>query len=127
MILPMLPKLKPDFVWIIVDDMYTVHNGLLPSMEVPTLANNAYRHYVLQDLHGQGCAATSQLLQAAKGLTDAGNFWRSWNAWETQQMAKNKALSILSVISTTLIGLMIPSAVTTVMQLLSTLLERLYS
>jgi len=36
-------------------------------------------------------------------------------------------LSILSVISTALIGLMIPSAVTTVMQLLSTLLERLYS
>ena len=35
MIVPMMPSLKPDFVWIFADDLYIVHKGLLPSIEVP--------------------------------------------------------------------------------------------
>jgi hypothetical protein len=35
MIVPMLPSLKPDSVWIFADDLYIVHNGLLPSIEAP--------------------------------------------------------------------------------------------
>lgn len=111
-ILPMLPSLKPDFVWIIADDLYIVHNGLLPSMEVPIPGNSAYTHYVWQDTHGQDCAAASPLVQVDKRIGAAGNTQRSLNAWDMQQMARSKTLSTLCEISTALIGLLIPVAVT---------------
>ncbi len=116
-ILPMLPSLKPDFVWIIADDLYIVHNGLLPSMEVPIPGNSAYTHYVWQDTHGQGCAAASPLVQVDKSLGVAGNTQRSLSAWDMQQMARSKTLSTLCEISTALIGLLIPVAVTSVIKL----------
>jgi len=122
-----LSILSHTFVWIIVDDLYIVHNGLLPSMEVPIPGNNAYTHYFWQDTHGQGCAAPSQLLQVDKRLADAGSVRRSLDAWDTQQLAISKTLLTLSEISTALIGSMIPSAVTIVIQLLSAVLDSLFA
>jgi len=43
------------------------------------------------------------------------------------QMARSKTLSTLTEISTALIGLMIPSAVTIVIQLLSAVLDSLFA
>ena len=83
----------------------------------PIPGNNAYTHYVWQDTHGQGCAATSQWLKVDKRPANAGNVRKSLDAWDMQQIARSNALSTLSEISTEMIGLMIPSAVTTFIQL----------
>ncbi len=73
MIVSMLPSLKPDFAWIFADELYIVHNGLLPSIEVPI-----HWHQHCHDKHVSG-----EVIQAVQTLrNDLRMQTRSLVDWE---------------------------------------------
>ncbi len=69
------------------------------------------------------CAAASPLMQFDKRFGAAGNTQRSLNAWA--MVAGSKTISTLCEVSTALIGLLIPVAVTSVINLLLAVLDSL--
>jgi len=104
MIAPMLPSLKPDFVWIFADDLYIVHNGLLPSIEVPI-----HWHQHCHHTHVSG-----EAVQAVQTLTnDLRMQTRSLAEWEPTGKI---VLQTCQHISLALIGLLFPCAVTVAIQ-----------
>ncbi len=106
MIVPMLPSLKPNFVWIFADDLYIVHNGLLPSIEVPVHWRQ-HRH----DTHVSG-----EVVQTVQTLTnDLRMQTRSLAKWEP---IGKIVLQTCKHISLALIGLLLPCAVTVTIQAL---------
>ena len=104
MIVPMLPSLKPDIVWIFADDLYIVHNGLQPSIKVPV-----HRHQHCHDTHASG-----EVIQTVQTLTnDLRMQTRSLAKWEP---TGKRVLQTCKHISLALIGLLLPCAVTVAIQ-----------
>ena len=105
MIVSMLPSLKPDFAWIFADELYIVHNGLLPSIEVPI-----HWHQYCHDKHVSG-----EVIQAVQTLrNDLRMQTRSLADWEP---TRKIVLQTCKHISFALIGLLFPCAVTAAVQL----------
>jgi len=109
MIVPMLPSLKPDSVWIFADDLYIVHNGLLPSIEAPI-----HWHQHCHHTHVSG-----EVVQAVQTLTiDLRMQTRSLAEWEPTMKI---VLQTCKHISLALIGLLFPCSVTVALQMLQAL------
>jgi len=119
LIVPMLLSLKPDFVWIFADDLFIVHNGMLPSIEVPI-----HWHQHCHHTH-----VSSEVVQAVQTLTnDLRMQSRSLAEWEPTEKI---VLQTSKNITFALIGLLFPCAVTVALQaiqlvaLISTTLRQL--
>ena len=104
MIVLMLPSLKPDFVWILADDLYIVHNGLLPSIQGPI-------HW---HQHGHDIQVSGKAVQAVQTLSnDLRMQTRSLAEWKSTGKI---VLQTCQHISLALIGLLLPCAVTLAIQ-----------
>jgi len=107
MIVPMLPNLKPDFVWIFTDDLYIVHNGMLPSIEV-----QIHWHQHCHDTH-----ASDEVIRAVQTLTNDLRMQTRSLASEWELKGKT-VLQTCKHISFALVGLLFPCAVTVAIQMI---------